>query len=192
MLTRPTRWFGSWGHPHLSDESLLELHALLVAGEHSVAARYLRHVKQCEACAQRLDAVREDAAALRQDVTASADARITPTRLERQFDVIMRRLEGHSGKVLPFPTTIHRPAQAPPLRRWVAMAAASGLLIGIGAGRLMGPTSSAPVPRPGRRSRQPVPRASRQACRSPTSRCWSRSTRPWRAAAPRSSAPSTN
>ena len=38
MLTRPTRWFGSWGHPHLSDESLLELHALLVAGEHSVAA----------------------------------------------------------------------------------------------------------------------------------------------------------
>ena len=145
MLTRPTRWFGSWGHPHLSDESLLELHALLVAGEHSVAARYLRHVKQCDACAQRLDGVREDAAALRQDVTASADARITPTRLERQFDVIMRRLEGHSGKVLPFPTTIHRPAQAPALRRWVAMAAASGLLIGIGAGRLMGPTSSAPV-----------------------------------------------
>ena len=77
MLTRPTRWFGSWGHPHLSDESLLELHALLVAGEHSVAARYLRHVKQCDACAQRLDGVREDAAALRQDVTASVDARIT-------------------------------------------------------------------------------------------------------------------
>ncbi|AMY11021.1 hypothetical protein LuPra_04265 [Luteitalea pratensis] len=146
MLTRPTRWFGSWGRPHLSDESLLELHALLVAGEHSVAGRYLRHVKQCEVCAQRLDGVREDAAALRQDVTASIDARITPTRLERQFDVIMRRLEGHSGKVLPFPTTIHRPAEAPTLRRWVAMAAASGLLIGIGAGRLMGPMSSAPAP----------------------------------------------
>ena len=39
MLTRPTRWFGNWGHPHLSDESLVELHALLVAGEHSVAVR---------------------------------------------------------------------------------------------------------------------------------------------------------
>jgi hypothetical protein len=147
MLTRPARWFGNWGHPHLSEESLVELHALLVAGEHSVAARYLRHVKQCESCGRRLDAVREDAAMLRQDVTASVDARITPTRLERQFDVIMRRLEGHSGKVLPFPITVHRPAQAPTLRRWVAMAAASGLLIGIGAGRLMGPTSSArPAP----------------------------------------------
>ena len=141
MLTRPTRWFGSWGHPHLSDESLVELHALLVAGEHSVAGRYLRHVKQCEACARRLDGVREDAATLRQDVTASIDARITPTRLERQFDVIMRRLEGHSGKVLPFPTTVHRPAPAPSLRRWVAMAAACGLLIGVGAGRMIAPAS---------------------------------------------------
>jgi hypothetical protein len=144
MMTRPTRWFGSWGDPHLSDESLVELHALLIAGEHSVAARYLRHVKQCEACAARLDGVREDAVALRQDVNASIDARITPSRLERQFDVIMRRLEGHSGKVLPFPATVHRRAPAPGLRRWVAMAAASGLLIGIGAGRLMGPVPSVP------------------------------------------------
>jgi hypothetical protein len=119
MVTHPTRWFGGWGLPHLSDESLLELHALLLAGEHSLAARYLRHVKQCDDCAVRLDAVREDAAALRQDVTASADARITPTRLERQFDVIMRRLEGHSGRVLPFPTTVHHPAPAPTVRRWV-------------------------------------------------------------------------
>jgi hypothetical protein len=145
MVTHPTRWFGGWGLPHLSDESLLELHALLLAGEHSLAARYLRHVKQCDDCAVRLDAVREDAAALRQDVTASADARITPTRLERQFDVIMRRLEGHSGRVLPFPTTIHRPAPAPTVRRWVAMAAACGLVIGIGAGRLLGPAAPAPT-----------------------------------------------
>ena len=146
MVTRPTRWFAGRGYPHLSDESLLELHALLVAGEHAVAGRYLRHVKQCDACAQRLEAVRDDAAALRRDVTASVDARITPTRLERQFDVIMRRLEGHSGKVLPFPAPAHRPAQPPTLRRWIAMAAACGLLIGIGAGRLMGPMPSAAVP----------------------------------------------
>jgi hypothetical protein len=141
MVTRSMRWFGSWGLPHLSDESLLELHALLLAGEHSVAARYLRHVKQCEACSSRLDAVRDDAAALRRDVTASADAQITSPRLERQFDVIMRRLEGHSGRVLPFPTTVHRPAPAPSLRRWVAMAAACGLLIGVGAGRMIAPAS---------------------------------------------------
>ena len=29
MLMRPTRWIGGWGRPHLSDESLLELHAML-------------------------------------------------------------------------------------------------------------------------------------------------------------------
>ncbi|MBA2356641.1 MAG: hypothetical protein H0V80_18470 [Acidobacteria bacterium] len=144
MLTVPTRW-SPWSGPHLSDESLLELHALLLGGEHAVAARYLRHVKQCEACAARLEAVRDDAAALRRDVTASADARITPSRLERQFDVVMRRLEGHSGRVLPFPTAVHRSARVPSVRRWVAMAAACGLVIGLGAGRLIGPLPSAPV-----------------------------------------------
>jgi len=145
MLMRPTRWFGGWGLPHLSDESLLELHALLTTGEHPVAARYLKHVRQCEACAARLEAVREDATALGRDVAASLDARITPARLERQFDVVMRRLEGHSGRVLPFPASGHRAAPAQPLRRWVAMAAAAGLVIGIGAGRLMGPMTSAPA-----------------------------------------------
>ncbi len=57
----------------------------------------------------------------------------------------MRRLEGHSGRVLPFPASGHRTAPAQPLRRWVAMAAAAGLIIGIGAGRLMGPMTSAPA-----------------------------------------------
>lgn len=151
MLTRPMRWFGDWGHPHLSDESLLELHALLLSGEHAVAARYLKHVRQCEDCAARLEAVRDQAAILRRDVSASIEARITPARLERQFDVVMRRLEGHSGRVLSFPTNGHRPAQAPILHRWVAMAAACGLLIGLGAGRLIGPGSppSVSVWRPG-------------------------------------------
>lgn len=144
MLMRPMRLFGGWGLPHLSDESLIELHALLIAGEHTVAARYLKHVKRCESCAERLDAVREDAAALRRDVTANVDALITPARLDRQFDVIMRRLEGHSGRVLPFPTGTQRTAPVQPLRRWVAGAAAAGLVIGIGAGRLMGPVSTSP------------------------------------------------
>jgi len=144
MHMRPMRWFGSWGLPHLSDESLIELHALLSAGEHSVAGRYVKHVKQCESCSARLEAVREDAAALRRDVTANVDSQITPARLDRQFDVIMRRLEGHPGRVLHFPTSAHRAAPTQPLSRWVAVAAAAGLLIGIGAGRVMGPMPSEP------------------------------------------------
>ena len=146
MLTRPTRWFG-WQHPHLSDESLIELHALLLTGEHGVAARYLRHVRHCASCTERLEALREDCAEIRRDILASTDATITPARLDRQFDVIARRLEGHSGRVLPFPTTAHRPTPAPSIRRWVAMAAACGLVIGLGAGRLIGPAGSASWPR---------------------------------------------
>ncbi|BCS33938.1 hypothetical protein TBR22_A31660 [Luteitalea sp. TBR-22] len=139
MLTRPMRWFGRWDSPHLSDESLLELHALLTTGEHALAARYLRHVRRCDECAQRLEVVREESADLGRDVVAHLDGRISAARLDRQHDVILRRLEGQSGKVLPFPAAPHRPAPTQPHRRWVAMAAACGLMIGIGAGRLMGP-----------------------------------------------------
>ncbi len=138
MVTRPTRWFAGWGYPHLSEESLVELHALLLTGEHGLAARYVRHVKQCPACRERLDALREASSDVRRDVLAAIDARITPARLDRQFDVIARRLDGHSGRVLPFPATLHRTTPPPSLRRWVAVAAACGLLVGIGAGQLVG------------------------------------------------------
>lgn len=151
MLTRSTRWFEGWGLPHLSDESLLELHAMLVAGEGSLAARYLKHVKQCEACAGRFEALRDEAAAFGRHVTAALEARVTPAKLDRQYDVIMRRLEGHSGRVLPFPCSIQRTPRAQPIRRWVAMAAAAGLIIGIGTGRMIGTLSpvTGPTWRPG-------------------------------------------
>ncbi|MCC6164780.1 MAG: hypothetical protein IT182_15625 [Acidobacteria bacterium] len=145
MFMLHTRWFGPWALPHLSDESLVELHTLLVSGEQAVAARYLRHLKQCDDCARRFDALREDAAALRHDVATSVEALITPARLDRQFDVIMRRLEGHSGRLLAFPRAARRTAPVQPLRRWLAMAAAAGLLVGIGAGRLMGPVKADPA-----------------------------------------------
>ncbi len=141
MFMLHTRWFGPWALPHLSEESLVELHALLVSGEQALAARYLRHLKQCDDCSDRFDALRDDAAALRRDVTASVEALITPARLDRQFDVIMRRLEGHPGRILAFPRTARHEAPAQPLRRWLAMAAAAGLVVGIGAGRLIGPVN---------------------------------------------------
>lgn len=138
MLTIPTRW-SSWSGAHLSNESLLELHALLLSGEHVVAARYQRHVKQCVACGRRLQALRDTCADLRGDVLGAADSSITPARLDRQFDVIMRRLEGHAARVLPFPAGAHRPVAVPPLKRWVAVAAACGLVIGLGVGQVVGP-----------------------------------------------------
>lgn len=146
MLKRTTRWFGAWASPHLSEESLVELHTLLLSGQHGVAARYQRHVRQCASCRERLGALRDACADLRRDVHASVEARITPARLDRQLDVILRRIEGTPGRVLPFPTAAPRPAPAPPIRRWVAAAAVAGLMIGIGAGRLIGPSGEPVTP----------------------------------------------
>ena len=143
MLTHPKRWFVGT-HPHLSDESLLELHALLSTGEHAVAARYLRHVRGCDDCTDRLEALRVEMTTLQDDVLAAADARCSSARLDRQFDVIMRRLDGQSGRVLAFPrvAAARRPV-GPAASRWVAMAAACGLVIGLGVGRLIGPFAGA-------------------------------------------------
>jgi hypothetical protein len=146
MLKRTTRWFGAWGSPHLSDESLIELHALLLSGERGVAARYQRHVRQCESCRERLEGLRDACADLRRDVHATVEARITPARLDRQLDVILRRLEGTPGRILPFPSSAPRPAPAPSIRRWVAAAAVAGLVIGIGAGRLIVPADDPVAP----------------------------------------------
>lgn len=146
MLKRTTRWFGAWASPHLSEESLVELHTLLLSGQRGVAARYQRHVRQCEPCRERLEGLRAACADLRRDVHATVEARITPARLDRQLDVILRRIEGTPGRVLPFPIAVPRPAPAPSLRRWVAAAAVAGLVIGLGAGRLIGPTGDPIAP----------------------------------------------
>lgn len=147
MQNISTRWTSRWhGGPHLSDESLVELHALLMTGEHAVAARYQRHVRQCPECAARLDTLRQELAGLRADLVSAAEALMTPARLDRQYDVIARRIDGQSGRILAFPTTMSRPPATTSLRRWVALAAACGLLVGVGAGRALGPAPPRPAP----------------------------------------------
>lgn len=94
-----------------------------------------------------LAALEAEWAPLGEDAVAAMDARITPDQLARQFDVIERRLDGQPARVLQFPHR-RRDLRTPrPLRRWVAMAAACGLMFGLAAGRLIGPAS---VPEPAR------------------------------------------
>src|SRR5687767_11349566 len=74
-------------------------------------------------------------------VTAEADAAFPAERLARQQTRILQRLEqeGRPGRVIAFPAGhAHEP---PPLRarpgmRWIAGAAAAGLIIGVVAGHL--------------------------------------------------------
>jgi hypothetical protein len=95
------------------------------------------HLDACEACRTRLADLTSWLDAVRQDAVGAADEVFTPERLDAQASHVRRRLENLSQpvRVLTFPA----PRRSTPLvgragRRWVAMAAAAGLLIGLAAG----------------------------------------------------------
>ena len=113
---------------HLSDDQLMETYVL--AGDN-------RHLAICRQCKARFDGLVRALEQVREDATREADQIFTPERLHDQHDRIMRRLErqGHSAEVVRFPT---RPSAHPevrqtfgPTRRWVAGAAAAGLVAGL-------------------------------------------------------------
>ena len=116
------------GHSHLSDDELIELY-LAGATEHG-----------CPAC----EARRADLAALMADISDAAvdeaDALFPADRLARQQARILGRLEqdGRPGRVIAFPS--HSPdgplPRTRPAARWIAAAAAAGLVIGLLAGHL--------------------------------------------------------
>jgi hypothetical protein len=138
-----SRWQASWPlGGHLSEESLLELHALRSAGDHRQAARYLSHVKNCHGCRTALADLESALAAVASDVRMAADQLITADRLDRQVNAVARKIDAQPGRVLRFPTPAPVVRSRPPSHRWVAMAAASGLVFGLAAGRLLGPAGT--------------------------------------------------
>ena len=95
---------------------------------------------------------------------AEADVVFTNERLARQRAQILRRIEEATrpGQVITFPNAqpARQALRARPGMRWIAGAAAAGLLIGVAAGHLAHdlPGGSRPVPSPvvARRSLQPT------------------------------------
>jgi hypothetical protein len=129
---------------HLSDERLIETY-FARAGDGAAPAEVeseCEHVRTCDACARRYERLTASLERLREQALAEADAYFTADRLAAQRDRVMRHLEGveHPARVIPFPHHTTRPRAArvhAPLVRWVAAAAAAGLLIGVSAGRLL-------------------------------------------------------
>ena len=123
-------------HPHLSDDRLID-----VCLDHAPAAFERRHLETCDLCEGR----RANLVRLLADVSdvarAEADAVFTPERLDRQHGRILQRLgrEAPHGRVISFPAG-HGPGPTPlrarPEMRWIAGAAAAGLVIGLLAGHL--------------------------------------------------------
>ncbi len=123
-------------HPHLSDDRLID-----VCLERAPAAFEQQHLENCALCEGR----RANLARLLADVSdaarAEADAVFTPERLGKQHGRILQRVEQEvpHGRVISFPAGHGQgptPLRAGPDRRWIAGAAAAGLVIGLLAGHL--------------------------------------------------------
>ena len=121
---------------HLSDDRLID-----VCLDRAPAAFERKHLEGCDLCEGR----RASLARLLTDVSdvarAEADAVFTPERLGRQRGRILQRVEQEvpHGRIISFPAGHGQgptPLRARPDRRWIAGAAAAGLVIGLLAGHL--------------------------------------------------------
>ena len=127
---------------HPADDRLIALYF----GDEEASADDRRAVRQhlhgCESCTWRYTELTAPLERLRQDAAGEADEVFTPARLDAQRTKILDRLDesAHGSRVIPFPsstTRLDRSVVRRPIARWVAAAAAAGLLIGVTAGRLL-------------------------------------------------------
>jgi hypothetical protein len=98
------------------------------------------HLAGCAACRARLAELGDWLDGIRADASAEADEAFPTERLAAQHAQIMRRIDaaGRSARVITFPK-IAAPisTRTSPVRRWVASAAAAGLIAGIALGNYM-------------------------------------------------------
>jgi len=116
------------GTLHLSDEQLL-----VTWQEGDVDA----HLDECASCQARSLELREFLDAVQADAVEEADRVFTAERLADQHAHVMRRLDRtlHPARVLSFPALRHgTPVAHLVARRWVALSAAAGLIIGLATG----------------------------------------------------------
>ena len=149
---------------HLTDTDLMAVWADMRLGEPPPTAAG-GHVRQCAPCRARLTSLTSWLDGLRTDAHREADEAFSRERLVAQQGQILRRLEAmeRPARVLTFP----RFAKAISARdggrqRWIAAAAAAGLVVGIGLGQtfhLM--DSSSPADTQVRAVSAPMERAAR-------------------------------
>jgi anti-sigma factor RsiW len=138
---------------HPADDRLIALYF----GDEEASADDRRAVRQhlhgCETCTWRYTELTAPLERLRQDAAGEADEVFTPARLDAQRAGILNRIAeaAPASRVIPFPAStarLDRSVVRRPITRWVAAAAAAGILVGVMAGRLLetGATSSVAAP----------------------------------------------
>jgi hypothetical protein len=101
----------------------------------------LAHVAACDACAAKLSGLTRQMDSLREVACQEADAAFDDAFLDAQRSKILDRLAhlGKAARVLRFPARSREAAMpvSPISRRWISVAAAAGLIIGLVAGQLI-------------------------------------------------------
>jgi len=122
---------------HLDDAAFAELWTNALADGTAPAAH--AHLQDCPECRLRFTSFSNWMDELRLDALGEAGEAMSAERLAAQQAQIFRRLEAaeRPARVIAFP---HPPAgvlRPSPVRRWIAAAAAAGLIIGIGLGQML-------------------------------------------------------
>lgn len=146
---------------HLDDAVFAELWTNALADGTAPAGH--PHLQACAECRVRFASFSAWMNDLRTDAADEAHAALPPERLAAQQAQIFRRLEAaeRPARVIAFPHFRSGGMRPSPVRRWIAAAAAAGLIIGIGLGQVVnlrqigGSPSSGPVER---RAEAPAPR----------------------------------
>ena len=123
-------------YPHLSDDRLID-----VCLHGSAAAKEQQHLAGCGVCEERRASLARILTEVSDVAIAEADALFTQERLDRQRAHILQRVDQESrhGRLISFPASQGSSPtllRARPAARWIAGAAAAGLLIGLLAGHL--------------------------------------------------------
>ena len=98
------------------------------------------HLENCAACRGRFTELSSWLETLRLDATIEADESFPPERLRIQHAQIFRRLEAaeRPARVIAFPRFAQPlTSRTSHASRWIAAAAAAGLIVGVGVGQLM-------------------------------------------------------
>jgi hypothetical protein len=151
---------------HLSDDQFADLWSAAAASGQPVSDAHLSGCAQCRARYANFTAWLDR---LHDDAVAEADEVFPPERLAVQQAQVMRRLEAleRPARVIAFPR-FARPVTSTQgqVQRWVAAAAAAGLVIGLAAGQFfdirhaLSPISTQPTTQTARLATPPLSRAS--------------------------------
>jgi hypothetical protein len=131
--------------PHLQDDLLYDCYYASRRGE-AIDPPSAEHLSDCQACANRYAELGTFLNTLSEEADAEVAALFPADRLRAQQQDIARRLElvGRAARVISFPgrtapqgaSATQAPRVSHRAARWIAVAAAAGLFVGVAAGTL--------------------------------------------------------